>query len=114
MYPASSSREASFLFAARQGELAFVDDLASLHDENNGLGVVDIRRRILAQQHKIGELALIHRAKLVRLAEKPRAVMSRDSQGIERRNACCNQQLQFALRGRPAALVRAAGHDSAV
>ena len=53
----SRSGEAPLLFAAGQWELAFVNNPTALHDEYNGLGIVDVRGRILAQQHQIGEVA---------------------------------------------------------
>src|SRR5579863_1773077 len=55
----SKRREAPLLLSARQGELTFVDHLAALHDEYNGLGIIDVRRRILAQQHHVREFPLV-------------------------------------------------------
>src|SRR6202030_239037 len=65
------------------------------------------------QQNEVGEFTDIHGAELICLAEEYRTVVGGDAYDLERRNACCDQQLEFALGSRPAALVRAACHDAA-
>ena len=74
-----------------------VDDDPALDDDSDALGVLDVGSRIGVEQHEIGELADLDRAEIVELAEEPRRVARGDDDGVGRRDAAGDEQLQLAV-----------------
>src|SRR5580698_9621985 len=109
----ASERKPPLLPAPGERQLALIDDPATLHDEHDRLGVVDVHRRILAEQHQIRQLAAVDGAELIGFAEEHRALVSRDPDHIERRDTGCGQELELTLRRTAAALIGAASDHPA-
>ncbi len=96
-----------------QVKLTAIDNFAGFDDQVDILGVIDVDQRIGIQKNQIGQLAFLYRALLAFFAEETGSIEGADSDHIERRDACFDKPLQFAVTGWVSGLVGFQNDDAA-